>query len=179
MLGRAWRDRSIRSLGRAVEDAVRNPKHPPRGVRRAHPLLLMTLLLIYPGVVGLGVGRRWPNISSDAYGVIAQTIATLLIAIVFEFFARDRPLWEDRIDQATVLLSVAVTWTGVAACLRGMLDGGSAWTAGLATAGVASAAVLISLSMVTRTRGGEDRGVAALVLLVAFLAPPMVLLVIA
>lgn len=146
--------------------------------RRGAHVVGVVVFLALPVVVGVGVALRWPDANGDTYSAVAQIIGTLFIAIVLEFFGRDRPFWDDTSDLVAVLGLIAFSWLGLFGCVRGMLDGGSAWTVALAASGLTSASVLVSLSLFARLRIFGPSRVVTLVLVAAFVFPPMLLLVI-
>lgn len=146
-----------------------------RRYNRWAPTLVVALLLLMPILTWLAVAKRWPTEDDAYYSTLAQIIATLFIAIAIEFFARDNVLWKDRLDQFMILGLIAISWSGLFACVRALLDGGTAFTSGLAAAGVMSASVLVSLALFARVRPAVSGPPVRIVLV--FLVPPVVLLV--
>jgi hypothetical protein len=144
-------------------------------IQHWRPALVVGMLLLLPVLTGIAAARRWPSIDESFYAVASQIIATLFIAISVEFFARDKLVWEDKLDQFMILALIAFSWSGLFACIRAMLDGGTALTSGLATAGLMSASVLVSLALFARVKASSSGSPARIVLM--FLFPPVLLLI--
>jgi hypothetical protein len=132
-------------------------------------LVLATLVL-----VGIGAAKWWPHASPEYYSVIAQIIVTLFLAVAIEFFtgSRDRA---DLLDRVLVFPMIAIAWLGLFACLRAIARGGSAFTAGVAAAGVSAAADLIAILLYERLK--KDEPALAGPIVVALIAAPILILV--
>lgn len=126
-------------------------------------------LLILPVLTGIRVAQRWPSPGGDFYAATSQVIATLFIAIALEFFARGG-LGEEKLDRRMIQGLFVLSWFGFFGCVRAMLGGETAWTSGLAAAGLVSASVLISLVLLARVRVSAE-------LVLMFLIPPVLILV--
>ncbi len=144
--------------------------------KQSLPFLVVALLLLFPVLAGVAVAMRWPGASENFHATVAQIIATLFIAIAVEFYARDKLMWDDKLDQFMVLGLIAFSWSGLFGSIRGMLDDGTAFTSGLAAAGMMSASVLVSLALFARVRASSLGPPAGIVLV--FLFPPVLLLII-
>lgn len=131
----------------------------------------MAVAVGVPVVVGVTTAIRWPRFGPDAYPTIAQVIATLMIAIAIELFARDEyAWWEDPHDQIMIIVLIGTTWAGLFGCIRAMLDRGTLLTETLAVAGLMAASLLLSLTLYAHIRKSK-RKVGGLVVLVFLVIP--------
>jgi hypothetical protein len=145
-------------------------------VRRLGVAAVVAVFVGIPLAVGLTTAIRWPRFGPDAYPTIAQVIASLMIAIAVELFAREGPeWWEDPHDQVMIIALMGTTWAGLFGCIRAMLHEGTLLTETLAVAGLMAASLLLSLALYMHIRRSTRR-VGGVVVLV-FLVTPLFVLV--
>lgn len=119
---------------------------------KSQAAVLSASLFLIPILAGLIAGMKWPSDSVEFYSLIAQVIATLFVAIAVEFFLRDASIWNSPADKFMVMALIAITWTGMFACIRAILVGGDGLMTGFATAGIVAASVLVSLTLFARVQ---------------------------
>lgn len=160
----------------------REPDHPKktswleaRSINLRQGLFVFPLLL-FPVSTGIAAARRWPDVNTGFYATVSQIIATLFIAMAVEFFARNKSIWETRFDNFMFLTLVGGSWMGLFACVRGMLEKGTALTSGLAVAGLVSASLLVSLALIGQVDQSSSKRPTRVLL--ALLLPAMVLIII-
>jgi hypothetical protein len=139
----------------------------------AQPSFLVVLVLL-PVAAGIGTGQRWGNADASFYATTAQIIATLFIAITVEFYVHLSEKWKGIQERVAIVALLVMSWIGLFACIKAMVEGGTSWSSGLAGAGLVAASGVVSLSFCERLRGGAGPRQNAIALL--FLAPPVLLL---
>lgn len=105
-----------------------------------------TAALVLPALIGLTVAIRGPEVGADYFAVVSQLIATLFIAIVVEAVTAGR-VWDTRIQAMVTLWLAFLSWVGLFACIRALMEPSSPLLVGLAAAGVAAASTLVALGL--------------------------------
>jgi hypothetical protein len=79
------------------------------------------MLLLLPVLTAVAAARRWPHVGVNFYAGTSQVMATLFVAMALELFVPDKPVWENKNDRFLILALMAVSSSGLFACLRATL----------------------------------------------------------
>jgi len=143
-------------------------------------MIRLVALALIPILVGAGMGLKWADAEDPFYSSISQVIATLFVAITFDFFATEASR-KGGLDGVRLLALIAQSWLGFFACIRALATGGTGVTMALAGAGVTAAAVLVSLALyghiVTSGEATDASRLIAVAVVLVFLAAAVSLLV--